>query len=340
MGKDNYVAAKAKRETPDVLGAIFADKLRPTMVAAASIRTDGGTQMRAGLNDAIVFDYGQTMIAADGWGTFPPAVAYHDGATYWLADGFHRVAAFLESFPDPKKTIPVDVRAGTRRDAVLHAAGANAEHGLRRTNEDKRRAVETLLRDEEWAAWSSREIARACNVSDVFVGHVRTALTANVSSEKPAERTYTTKHGTTATMQTSKIGSKPARPAAPVLNTAAPVERIEVTSFADTEPVFIDAGPAAESFGQVDPDEEIAHPLDSYDPENVPPLASRMGKLHELKMWFKATQKEKVAEYQKLTGNDVAAGFISSLDYMIRALDEEMGALQERLETEGPNVNQ
>jgi hypothetical protein len=37
---------------------------------------------------------------------------------------------------------------------VLHSAGANAMHGLRRTNADKRRTVMLLLQDEEWAAWS------------------------------------------------------------------------------------------------------------------------------------------------------------------------------------------
>ena len=32
------------------------------------------------------------------------------------------------------------------------------------TNADKRRAVETLLNDAEWATWSDREIARQCGV--------------------------------------------------------------------------------------------------------------------------------------------------------------------------------
>jgi predicted HTH domain antitoxin len=56
---------------------------------------------------------------------------------------------------------------------VLYSVGANAAHGLRRTNEDKRRAVETLINDEEWATWSDREIARACGVSGKFVAAVR-----------------------------------------------------------------------------------------------------------------------------------------------------------------------
>ena len=58
------------------------------------------------------------------------------------------------------------VRAGTRRDAILFAVGANGDHGLRRTNEDKRRSVLVLLRDEEWGAKSDRWIATQAGVSN------------------------------------------------------------------------------------------------------------------------------------------------------------------------------
>jgi hypothetical protein len=44
---------------------------------------------------------------------------------------------------------PAEVRTGSRRDAVRYSVGANSVHGLRRTNEDKRREVQTLLADAE-----------------------------------------------------------------------------------------------------------------------------------------------------------------------------------------------
>jgi hypothetical protein len=68
------------------------------------------------------------------------------------------------------------VRTGSRRAAMLFSVGANAAHGMRRTNADKRRAVETLLADAEWAAWSDNQIAKACGVSDHFVGALQTYL--------------------------------------------------------------------------------------------------------------------------------------------------------------------
>lgn len=91
----------------------------------------------------------------------------------------------------------------TRRDAILFSAGANAAHGMRRTNEDKRRAVLTLLNDPEWAGWSDREIARRCHVGHPLVAQLRPQLATGRSS---SDRTYTTKHGSVSTMDTANIG--------------------------------------------------------------------------------------------------------------------------------------
>lgn len=165
------------------------------------IRTDGGTQSRAALNEATVAEYAEAM--ADERVVFPPITVYFDGKEYWLADGFHRVAAWALV---GREDIPADVRQGDRRQAILHSVAANSAHGLRRTNEDKRRAVLTLLDDAEWAQWSDREIARRCAVSAPFVATMRAGLTVNSYSDEP--RAYTTKHGTTATMQTANIGAK------------------------------------------------------------------------------------------------------------------------------------
>lgn len=189
---------------------------KPNTVPVKAIRTDGGTQMRAAINWDTVYEYRDAMREG---ATLPPPVVYFDGEYYWVGDGFHRIAAWklvhqMPGAPGEYDTqvIDCDVRPGTRRDAVLHAAGANASHGLRRGQADKRRSVETLLRDEEWRQWSDREIARKCNVSADLVGAVRKELyppepvTVGNDSERQFVRTFTTKHGTQATMQTAAIG--------------------------------------------------------------------------------------------------------------------------------------
>jgi hypothetical protein len=56
----------------------------------------------------------------------------------------------------------------TRRSAV--AIWANARDGVSLTRADRRRAVEGLLRDEEWREWSDRQIARHCGVDHKTVG--------------------------------------------------------------------------------------------------------------------------------------------------------------------------
>lgn len=171
-----------------------------TTIPIASVRIDGGTQSRAALNDEAVADY--AAIIRDGT-DFPPVIVFHDGKHYWLADGFHRWHAYRQT---GAVEIAAEVRKGTKRDAVLFSVGANTDHGLRRTNADKRCAVMVLLGDEEWSKWSDREIAKRCGVSDRFVNGLR-GDTANGSQYG---RTFIhPKTGHPATMDTSKIG-KPA----------------------------------------------------------------------------------------------------------------------------------
>ena len=172
------------------------------LVAWSSIRVDGGTQMRAGLNRDTVAEYTDAMNQGD---TFPPVDLYYDGSTYWLGDGFHRHAAHKQAH-GISQPIRANVKPGTRRDAVLAAAAANAKHGLQRTVEDKRRAVDALLADDEWGKWGDREIARRTATTHPFVRKRRAALvgdTGNVTSV----RKYMDKYGNERTMETKNIGA-------------------------------------------------------------------------------------------------------------------------------------
>lgn len=129
----------------------------------AAIRIDGGTQSRVAINQDAVAEYAQVITDGD---TLPNITVFLDGADYWLADGFHRLFAHKAA---GKASIVADVLTGTCRDAVLYSLAANTVHGLRPSNEDKRKAVGIMLADEEWAALSVREIARHCGVSHTLV---------------------------------------------------------------------------------------------------------------------------------------------------------------------------
>jgi hypothetical protein len=133
----------------------------------SQIRIDGGTQMRVSINQDKVAEYAEKM--RDG-GTFPPIKATFDGTVYWLYDGFHRYFAAQAA---GAVTIEVDYKPGTMEDAQDYAFGANDDHGLPRSNEDKRKAVETALSMERHAEKSDREIAKLCRVSHPFVATIR-----------------------------------------------------------------------------------------------------------------------------------------------------------------------
>lgn len=165
----------------------------------AAISIDGGTQSRVALNEATVAEYAEVIRLG---GELPPVVVFNDGASdgLWLADGFHRFHAHRAA---GAMEIACDVRVGTKRDAILHSVGANATHGLRRTNDDKRRAVSTLLADPEWSAWSNEAVARTCHVSPHTVASVRGNISANAEM---APVRIVERNGATYQQNTANIG--------------------------------------------------------------------------------------------------------------------------------------
>lgn len=150
------------------------------------IRIDGGTQSRVSIDQTVVSEYADSIEAGS---VFPPVRVYFDGVSYWLGDGFHRYFAHLKA---GKEGIATDVVNGTQRDALLYSVSANALHGLRRTNADKRKAVTIMLQDFEWQEWSNSEIARQCHVSPPLVAQLRKELDAHGESDI---KKYKTKDG-------------------------------------------------------------------------------------------------------------------------------------------------
>jgi uncharacterized ParB-like nuclease family protein len=133
----------------------------------SSIRVDGGTQPRATINLQTVSDYMNDMA---GGAEFPPVDVFYDGSNYWLADGFHRIKAAEKSGRDE---IACEVLQGTQQDAQWYSFGANKGNGLRRTNQDKQRAVKAALQHPGGASLSDVQIAAHIGVSDQMVRNHR-----------------------------------------------------------------------------------------------------------------------------------------------------------------------
>jgi hypothetical protein len=146
------------------------------------LRATAETQPRTTISTTTVEEYAEAM--RDG-AKFPPLEIVSDGTTGWIWDGFHRLGAYQAI---GATHVEVNVRIGTKRDAILLAVGANPVHGVPRTNADKQRAVEILLRDPEWSANSDRWIADHARVSDKTVAAARVRLADACGVPQPAER--------------------------------------------------------------------------------------------------------------------------------------------------------
>jgi hypothetical protein len=140
------------------------------------IRLDAGTQTSAHVDDSVVAEYAEAMVRKD---VFPPVVVFQNNGYFIMADGFHRFRAARRA---RLTHILVEVRQGSRKDALRFALGANQKHGLRRTNGDKRRSVELALA--AFGNQSDRLLAEMCGVSVQTVSNIRHQLSIFDSSPR------------------------------------------------------------------------------------------------------------------------------------------------------------
>jgi hypothetical protein len=172
-------------------------KLEPRL-----IHIDLDTQARVAINDDVVKEYVEAMESGD---IFPPLLVYFDEPDnrYILVDGFHRFEAHRRLYPnDP---ILVKLELGNLEDARWASLGANKDHGLRRTNADKRNAIIHALKHPKGAELSDRQIAEHVGVHHDTVGRIRTEL--ELSGEIRQIETRTVKRGDQIYQQnTTQIG--------------------------------------------------------------------------------------------------------------------------------------
>jgi len=139
-------------------------------------------------------------------------VVFADGDRYYLADGFHRVAAYRQvGFVE----VEAEIRQGTKRDALWSSFAANRDQlDLPRAPGDAKRVIEAILRDPEWSKTPQTKIAEHVGVTQGYVSQVHAHLiTANkIPPRGPVE---VNRGGTTYTQDTSNIGKTPKKPAAP-----------------------------------------------------------------------------------------------------------------------------
>jgi ParB/Sulfiredoxin domain len=151
-------------------------KAKVSKIRLDTIRLDAGTQTRAHIDEVTVAEYSEAMARGD---QFPPVIVFQNDGACIMADGFHR----FRSARRAKLThILAEIRQGSRRDALRFALGANHKHGLRRSNLDKRRAVEMALT--EFGNLSDHFISDMCGVCQSLVTNLRHQLISEISSPR------------------------------------------------------------------------------------------------------------------------------------------------------------
>ncbi|WP_295851011.1 hypothetical protein [uncultured Xylophilus sp.] len=174
------------------------------MLELSRIRIDGETQSRVELDQDVVQEYAEAYLAG---AQFPPVTVFFDGADWWLADGFHR---YFGAITAGQTKIYEQIVPGTLLDAQLHSFGANGQHGLRRTNADKRKAVQGALAHPVSGTWSDREIAKHCGVTHPFVASVRNPKVVTVTTPADASRSSGVVTVTTPTTPAANANATPA----------------------------------------------------------------------------------------------------------------------------------
>jgi hypothetical protein len=137
-------------------------------IKLSDITADDDLQPRAMVKSSVVDEYSEAMKRGE---PFPPIILFNDGITNWLADGYHRYRAAKRAGIE---SLSAEIRTGTKLDALKYALSANATHGLRRSNVDKRRAVLIAIR--QFGELSNRELGRMVKVDDKTVGKYRERL--------------------------------------------------------------------------------------------------------------------------------------------------------------------
>ena len=136
-------------------------------IPISSITLDHEIQSRCQIHDDVVAKYAAAMRQGE---EFPPVIVFYNGATFWLADGFHRLRA-KEVIGDLE--ILADVWQGGHQDAVLRAIEVNLKSELKLTEADVDKNIYKLIGHPEWKFWSDKEIANLCGTDEKHIYQLR-----------------------------------------------------------------------------------------------------------------------------------------------------------------------
>lgn len=138
------------------------------LLSCNNIEATAATQVRVKLDKDVIDAYREDL---ENGAVFPPVIVFAEKGSerYILADGFQRLFAYIHAERDE---IEVEVQEGGMHEALMYALGANTAHGFRRSNRDKKNAVQMALKDPAISQMTQQEIADICRVDRRTVGRI------------------------------------------------------------------------------------------------------------------------------------------------------------------------
>ena len=168
-----------------------APKKNITALNIAELVADPKYQQRVGEDKSAIDDLATAYRNAE---AIPPIDVVNIDGKNFIVDGFHR---FFGAQKAGITSLQCHVEVATEEQALIKSLGANSKNlALKRTNDDKRKAVTTALTCRDFNSKSNREIAAICKVSPGLVDKVAKELEAQktvpstsayISSDKTKE---------------------------------------------------------------------------------------------------------------------------------------------------------
>jgi hypothetical protein len=213
---------------------------KPLYLALERLTLDRSLQRREVESKETISRYAEIYSDYGEEAPFPPIVAFAENPKtaletpdekIWIADGFHRVKAAKKA---NIVRIKLDLRKGGKREALLYALGANGEHGLHLSLDERRANAQAMLADEEWRTWSNVEISAHVHLAPNTIEKLRkTVEGAQVDERKGKDgvvRKKAAKKGKPTPEATGEITQQksPATPTGPIIGTDEPGDPVEM----------------------------------------------------------------------------------------------------------------
>ncbi len=176
-----------------------------TKVEIQVIKIDPQVLPRDSKSNEVVQRYAD-VIRRDG--DLPDPTVFYDGKLFWLADGLYRYRAHRDM---DAKFIFCDVHKGSREDAIWYASGANREHGVPLTQQEKHRAAENVLRTPSLASKTDGVIGEQTGYTGARIQQIRAGL-EKAGKVEPREDVQYQSGGTRRTRPKKKTAKKKSGP--------------------------------------------------------------------------------------------------------------------------------